>query len=354
MSRVAIVILNWNGQKFLQEFLPSVIEHSDVQDTEIFIADNCSDDGSVEFVRQKYPGVKMIRFDRNYGFAGGYNKALKRIESEYFVLLNTDVQVTSGWLSPLINEMDQDKNIAACMPKIRAFRQQDSFEYAGAAGGFIDTFGYPFCRGRILNQIEKDTGQYDENMRIFWASGACLAIRSSAYSEAGGLDSTFFAHMEEIDLCWRLHRLGYSVNCIPGSIVYHVGGGSLPNNNPRKIYLNYRNNLYLLLKNLPVQQMIPVLAIRMIWDVLSAMIYLFNGSGNFTTAVFKAHLDFYRNIPVLLKKRRLHKSVSGIPPAETVRIREIYTGSIVFDFFFRRKRTFSELKFGNCLRKRHK
>ncbi len=340
MKHVAVVILNWNGKKFLQEFLPSVIEHSDMLDSEIIVADNNSDDGSVEYVMQEHPDVRIIRFEKNYGFAEGYSKALAQIESKYFVLLNTDVQVTPGWLSALIDTMEQNQNIAACMPKIRSFRQQDSFEYAGAAGGFIDIFGYPFCRGRILSHIEEDSGQYNNNIKVFWASGACLFIRSSVYFHAGGFDDIFFAHMEEIDLCWRIHRLGYEIRCIPQSVVYHVGGGSLPNNNPRKIYLNYRNNLYLLFKNLPAGRLFPVIFIRMLMDGISAVIYLFQGKGKFFGVVVKAHMAFYRNIPILFKKRKLNKSTTG-----KSKLYGIYPGSIVFDYFFRSKRTFSQMEF---------
>ncbi|MBN2480311.1 MAG: glycosyltransferase [Bacteroidales bacterium] len=347
MTHVAVVILNWNGEKFLQDFLPSVVAYSSGPGTEIIVADNGSSDGSVDYVTQNHPDIRIIRFEKNHGFAAGYHKALSQIRSEYFVLLNTDVQLTHEWLSPLISTLEQDAGIAACMPKIRSFRQQDYYEYAGAAGGFIDALGYPFCRGRILDQTEKDNGQYDDNMRIFWASGACLVIRSSAYFEAGGLDGIFFAHMEEIDLCWRLHRLGYTIFCIPGSVVYHVGGGSLPNNNPRKIYLNYRNNLYLLFKNLPAGKLFPVLFIRMIMDLLSAVLYLSQGKGRFFTAVIRAHLAFYRNIPVLIKERKLNKTKIDKAATVTVRIREIYAGSIVFDYFFRKKRTFSQLKFSD-------
>lgn len=339
MKRVAIVILNWNGKKFLQEFLPSIIEYSKIPDSEIIVADNNSGDGSVEYVAQKHPDIRIIRFDKNYGFAEGYSKALPQIESEYFVLLNTDVQVTPGWLSPLIDSMEQNENIAACMPRIRSFHQKDSFEYAGAAGGFIDTFGYPFCRGRILGYIEKDSGQYDNKIKVFWASGACLVIRKSVYLHTGGFDGIFFAHMEEIDLCWRIHRLGYEICCVPQSVVYHVGGGSLPNDNPRKIYLNYRNNLYLLFKNLPAGRLFPVLFVRILMDILSAIVYLIQGKGWFFAAVIRAHLAFYRDVPLLCKKRKLNKSTAG-----KSNVYGIYHGSIVFDYFFRSKRTFSQLK----------
>ncbi len=206
----------------------------------------------LELLSENYPAVEIIRFEKNLGFAAGYREALEMIRAKYFILLNSDVLVTKGWLDPLIRLLENDNTIAACQPKLKSFRERDYFEYAGAAGGFIDLLGYPFCRGRILDAIEKDIGQYDNTTEVFWASGACLAIKSSCYFEAGGLDSMFFAHMEEIDLCWRLHNLGYKVYCVPESVIYHVGGGTLPNNNPHKIYLNHRNNLYLLVKNLPV------------------------------------------------------------------------------------------------------
>lgn len=340
MRTVTVILLNWNGKKFLQDFLPSVVANSNYRDTEIIIADNHSDDGSVEFLTQTYPGIRLIRFDKNLGFAGGYQKALEQIQSRYFVLLNTDVKVTENWLRPLIDTMENDNSIGACMPKIKSSDRPDCFEYAGASGGFIDTFGYPFCRGRILGTIERDTGQYDDSRRVFWASGACLAVRSSSYFKAGGLDDLFFAHMEEIDLCWRLQNLGQFVYCLPRSVVYHVGGGSLPNNNPRKIYLNYRNNLYLLFKNLSSGRLLPVIFTRMLMDVVSAFVYLFQGSVSFSFAVVKAHFDFYCHIPVLVRKRKLIGSKAG-----TAKLPGIYHGSIVFDYFFRKKRFFSQLDF---------
>jgi len=267
----------------------------------------------------------------------GYYKALAQIEAAYYVLLNSDVEVTSGWLVPLLDTMEANPGIGACMPKLLAYNQQDSFEYAGASGGFIDRFGYPFCRGRILNTLEKDKGHYDDFRNVFWASGACMFVRASAYNKAGGLDGEFFAHMEEIDLCWRMQRVGYTVAVVPKSVVYHVGGGTLPNNTPRKLYLNYRNNLFLLFKNLPLFQLIPVIPIRMMLDGMSAMIYLVNGSGWFFFAVIRAHLAFQRRIPLLIKMRRQLKGT-----IRTGKIGVIYPGSIVFDYFVRRKRYFSQ------------
>jgi GT2 family glycosyltransferase len=339
MIRIAVVILNWNGLHHLKTFLPSICEHSGSPGTRVIVVDNGSTDDSVAYVRQALPQVELITFPENFGFAPGYYKALKLIEAEYFVLLNSDVEVTQGWLEPLVAAMDADPGIGACMPKMRDYQRREYFEYAGAAGGFIDFFGYPFCRGRLLSSVEKDTGQYEDNKNIFWASGACMFVRSMAYFRAGGLDSDFFAHMEEIDLCWRLRRIGYTVQAIPASVVYHIGGGTLPNNNPHKLYLNYRNNLYLLFKNLPRAKLLPVILIRMILDGMSAMAYLLSGSGGFFRAVLKAHLVFYRNIPGLVRKRIALKGTIG-----KANIKEIYPGSILFNFFVRKRRYFSELK----------
>ena len=338
MTSIAVVILNWNGRHYLKQFLPSVCEHSDFPGTEIFVADNGSTDDSVTFLRENFPTVKIIEFNQNHGFARGYYKALEMIDSTYYLLLNSDVEVTRDWLKPLYQAMENNPGLGACMPKMLSFDRKEYFEYAGASGGFIDRFGYPFCRGRILSIIEKDKGQYDDTRNIFWASGACMFVRASAYREAGGLDGEFFAHMEEIDLCWRMHRIGYTIAVVPGSTVYHVGGGTLPNNTPRKLYLNYRNNLFLLFKNLPVSQLIPVILIRMILDGMSALVYLFSGSGKFFFAVIRAHLAFQRRIPLLIT---LRKKLEGT--SHTGNFSEIYPGSIVFDFFVRRKRYFSEL-----------
>jgi GT2 family glycosyltransferase len=338
MMKIAVVILNWNGRHYLQQFLPSVCKHSVFPDSEIIIVDNGSTDDSVRFIRQEFPNVRLIEFDQNHGFAMGYYKALEQIEATYYLLLNSDVEVTPGWLEPLYNTMEASPEIGAVMPKMLAYNQPGFFEYAGASGGFIDRFGYPFCRGRILSVLEKDTGQYDGFRYIFWATGACMFLRASAYKRAGGLDGEFFAHMEEIDLCWRMQRIGYSIAVVPESNVYHVGGGTLPNNTPRKLYLNYRNNLFLLFKNLPVFQLVPVIFIRMLLDGMSALVYLLNGSGRFFFAVIRAHLAFYRRLPLLLNMR---SQLRG--KIRTGKFNEIYPGSIVYDFFIRRKRHFSQL-----------
>jgi GT2 family glycosyltransferase len=339
MIKIAVVILNWNGREHLDKFLPSVIKYSGNSSTEIYVADNNSSDDSINLLKNKYPRIKLIQFDRNYGFAQGYFKALEQIKSEYFVLLNSDVMVTSNWLS-LVDLMEKDKSIAACMPKIRSYANNDYFEYAGAAGGFIDKLGYPFCRGRILNNIEKDEGQYDDPIEVFWASGACMFLRAKAYFEAGGLDKDFFAHMEEIDLCWRLKRLDYKVICYPDVTVYHVGGGTLPNNTPRKLYYNYRNNLFLLYKNLPENIFYKTIIARLLLDILSAFVYLFNFSFSFSFAVIKAHLAFYSSLKTLKRKRKKIRSDS-----ELNNINQIYKKSILFKFFVRKTRCFSQLDF---------
>ncbi|MCK4749664.1 MAG: glycosyltransferase family 2 protein, partial [Bacteroidales bacterium] len=251
MNFVSIVILNWNGKEFLRQFLPKLLEHSAVPGVEIVIADNASTDGSLEFLKEEYPEIRVVIHDRNYGFSGGYNRAFEELESKYYLLLNSDIEVTPGWLSPLLERMEEDEQIAACTPKIMDYHNRLQFEYAGAAGGYLDRYGYPFCRGRIFDTLEEDRQQYDDDIEIFWGSGACLLVRSELFSQAGGLDEKFFAHMEEIDLCWRLKRLGYRIEYVARSCVYHVGGGTLPKSNPMKTFLNFRNNLLLLYKNLP-------------------------------------------------------------------------------------------------------
>jgi len=333
--KTAIVILNWNGKKYLEKFLPSVIKFSQGEDIAIVVADNGSTDNSVSFVQKSFPDVQLILFDKNYGFTGGYNKALEQVDSEYFVLLNSDVEVTENWIDQIIKMMDSDNLIAAAMPKIRSYEKQCSFEYAGASGGFIDKFGYPFCRGRIISIIEEDVGQYDTVEDVFWASGAAMFIRADLYKETGGLDNDFFAHMEEIDLCWRLKNMGYRIVVNPKSVVYHVGGGTLPNNSSKKIFLNYRNNLLLLLKNLPKKNIIPIIFSRLMLDGLSGFIYLVSFKFDFFFAVIKAHFSFYGKISRTFKKRK---------PDLNKKHKEIYNQSIVFDYFIKKKDTFNKLK----------
>ncbi|MBN2892233.1 MAG: glycosyltransferase family 2 protein [Bacteroidales bacterium] len=337
-DKVAVVILNWNGKKFLEQFLPSVVEYSSSENVSIWVADNGSTDDSVDFLTGKYPQIKQIILYKNYGFAGGYNKALQQINAEYFVLLNSDVEVTKNWIDPIIDYIEENDDVAAVQPKILAFHNKKQFEYAGAAGGFIDKFGYPFCRGRILDQFEEDNGQYNDIIDIFWATGACLFIRSQDFLE-NLFDEDFFAHMEEIDLCWRLKNKNRRIVYNYQSTVYHVGGGTLPKKSSNKLFLNYRNNLLLLYKNLPQKKTSKILFQRMILDGLSAMVYLAKFQFSYFVTVLKAHRKFY-SMKQNFKAKRVdllqfnNKSHS-----------QIYKKSIVFDYFIRKKRNFTNIKF---------
>jgi GT2 family glycosyltransferase len=339
MTKVAIVILNWNGEKFLKQFLPAVVKFSSNDLNEIWVADNGSTDNSISFIEDQYPSIRLLKFDKNYGFTEGYNKALSQIDAEYYVLLNSDVEVTENWLNPVIDYMDKNSNTGAAMPKILSYSDKQKFEYAGAAGGFIDKFGYPFCRGRILSETETDEGQYDDAVNIFWATGACMFVRASVFHEIGQLDTDFFAHMEEIDLCWRMKNRGYNIKYIPDSTVYHVGGGTLPNNNPRKLFLNYRNSLFLLYKNLPSGKFRKIMFARMILDGASAIMYILQGKFSFFLAVPKAHYQFYYNLKKYRKKRienNEKRTVNDHP--------EIFNRSIVYYFFIKKIRKYSNLK----------
>jgi GT2 family glycosyltransferase len=341
-TRIAVVILNWNGRHFLEKFLGKVfdsISTSGIHGAKLVVADNASTDDSVEWIKANYPAVELILLDRNYGFADGYNKSLKHIDAEYYVLLNSDIEVTENWLPPLVNYMDTNPAVAACAPKLRAFDNPEFFEYAGAAGGFIDKYGYIFCRGRILDSIERDNGQYDNVMHVFWATGAALMIRSELFHKAGGLDGSFFAHMEEIDLCWRLQLMGYKVSIFPEVVVYHVGGGALPNNSPKKLYLNYRNNLMMLAKNLSKNRWL-IIFIRLLMDGASAAVYLASGRLSYFNAVLMAHWSFFRRISLCRKKRKVFKH-HIVKKADT----GIYNGSIVYKYFISGKKIiFSQLK----------
>ena len=329
--RVAVVILNWNGKSFLEKFLPSVISFS--PEATVYVADNASSDNSLGFVKENFPTVKLIDNGDNLGFAGGYNKALKNLNEEFFVLLNSDVEVTPNWLQPIIELFDSESIIATIQPKILSYADKTSFEYAGASGGFIDKNGYPFCRGRIFDSLEKDNGQYDSVEEVFWATGACMFIRSKIYRELGGLDDDFFAHMEEIDLCWRTKRAGFKIMVQPKSVVYHVGGGTLSKSNPFKTFLNFRNGLELLAKNLPKNQLIPKLFIRMILDGVAAFKFLFSGQGKDFLAVIHAHFGFYGRLRKTLGKR----TGNYIP------VKGQYTGNIIIDYFLKGKKKFSDL-----------
>lgn len=337
--KVAVVILNWNGEKFLESFLPSVVACNTFY-SRIILADNASTDNSVNFVRNNFPNVEIIQNTSNGGFAKGYNDALKQVSEEYYILLNSDVEVTPGWIDGIIQMMNDDPSIAACQPKIKAYHDKKMFEYAGAAGGFIDKYGYPFCRGRILEKTEPDEGQYNDVREIFWATGACLFIRSKCYHEVHGFDEDFFAHMEEIDLCWRLKNLGYKIMYCPTSTVYHVGGGTLNKASSKKTYLNFRNNLILLCKNHPSQYLFSKLCLRMILDGLAGLKFLLAGQFSHFIAVLKAHKSFYRVLPQTLRKRK--ELMSKITHYTTS---AVYLHCIVMDFYIRRKRTFKEIDF---------
>jgi len=302
--KTAVVILNWNGKDWLKKFLPTVLRYS--TDATIFVADNGSTDDSKSFLTQEFPTVKVIKNKENLGFAGGYNKVLSQINAEYYVLLNSDVEVTEGWISPIIKLMDSDKNIAACQPKLLDYNNKGKFEYSGASGGFIDNLGYPFCRGRVFDSLEEDKGQYNDAIEIFWATGACLFIRESHFWEAGGLDEDFFAHQEEIDLCWRLKNKGYKIMVVPKSVVYHVGGGTLSVGSPFKTHLNLRNNLFMLFKNLPIAFLFIVIPIRLLLDGVAALTFFLNKPKGIhhLFAVIKAHFVFYFTIPKLIIKRQ--------------------------------------------------
>ena len=338
--KLSIVILNWNGIRHLRRFLPSLVKYSAGEQFEIIVADNHSDDGSCGLVEKEFPGVKILRLDQNYGFAEGYNQALKNNLAEYILLLNSDVEVTENWLTPMLKIMDDHPSVGVCQPKILSLNQPEKFEYAGASGGFIDQFGYPFCRGRLVNFQENDLGQYDSPISVFWASGAAMLVRGKLWHELGGFDADFWAHMEEIDLCWRLKNRGYKVVVCPGSKVYHLGGGTLAYGNPQKIYLNFRNNLFLLFKNLPKGKMCTTLFLRMILDGVAAMQFLVTGQFKAFAKVLEAHRDFYKSLGKLRLKRKnlLAKTNNAKHP-------EIYKGSLIFDFFIAKRRKFSSLNF---------
>ncbi len=326
MSVTKVVILNWNGEEHLKKFLPAVLANTPAG-VGIVVADNGSQDGSLALLEGEFPQVEIIRLDDNYGYAEGYNRALAQIDADFYILMNSDVEPAPDWFPPLIAAMEAGTRLAAVAPKLLAYTDRDHFEYAGASGGFIDFLGYPFCRGRILRSIERDNGQYDTPREVFWASGACMMVRAEAFREMGGFDETFFAHMEEIDLCWRLHLHGWRVGVEPRSTVYHLGGGTLPNDNPRKLYLNYRNNLAMLYKNLPQGSREFILFIRMVLDGASAAVFLLQGRPKLFSVVFRAHMDFHARRPALAVLRKQIRATA------TTRARWIYPGSILLRYF---------------------
>jgi len=336
MASTAVVILNYNGRKHLETYLPSVMQHS--QGCRVVVADNNSTDDSIAFLEEHFPTTELIRLKENGGYSKGYNQALQQIEADYYILLNSDVEVTKNWTDPIISMMESDPEIGAAQPKIRAFSDKDKFEYAGAAGGFIDIFGYPFCRGRIFLSIEEDKGQYDDMREVFWATGACLFVRAEVFHSLGGLDEDFFAHMEEIDFCWRLQNTGGKVFHNGNSTVYHLGGGTLSKSNPRKTFLNFKNGLSILIKNMPLFPLLVILPIRIILDWIAAIKFIIFDSFQDGIAVFKAHFHFMLSCPGNIRKRK-----------ETVKlgdsVRNIYRGLIVYDYYIKKIRKFNQLNF---------
>lgn len=333
---VAVVILNWNGQKLLEKFLPGIVL-SQYKNLQMIVGDNASTDNSLAFVEQHYPQIRIIKNDRNYGFAEGYRKVLSQVKADYYVLLNSDVEVPPNWIAPVVAQMEADPLIAVAQPKIKWQKNKVQFEYAGAAGGFLDLHGFPFCRGRLFDTVEMDNGQYDDGAEIFWASGAALFIKSKLWEEVGGLDPDFFAHMEEIDLCWRLKNLGYKVVFCPNAEVYHVGGGTLNSNNPYKTYLNFRNNLIILQKNLPLGDAYFRIFVRICIDFIAWLHFLAQGKVAFALAVSKAHCHFFLAIFKNAKKRTGRQINFQAHAGQ-------YPSSIVYAYFVKKVRFFSELK----------
>ncbi len=329
--KIAVVILNWNGQKLLEQFLPSIVKYS--QEATIYVADNASTDNSISFLKTYYPNIEIIQNSNNFGFAKGYNEALKHIDSDVFALVNSDVEVTENWLKPIIGTFENEPKTAIIQPKILDFKRKDCFEYAGAAGGFIDMFGFPFCRGRIFETLEKDNNQYDDDCEIFWASGACFFIRANVYNELNGFDEDFFAHQEEIDLCWRAKNKNHTIKYNLKSVVYHVGGATLQASNPRKTFLNFRNSLLMLTKNLPKSSLIPILFVRMILDGIAGIKFLFEGKFLHFWEIIKAHFSFYSLFLQNYKKREKNQT------SEYYKLK-----SIVFTYYIKSGKVFGQLK----------
>jgi len=333
----AVVILSYNGTKWHELFLPQIIAEAH-SGYDVVVADNASTDDTLQYVRSNFPSVKTLRIDINYGFANGYYEALKQVQAKYYILLSADFEVTEGWFPPLHNAMEQDGLLAACQPKIRYWRDRECFEYAGAGGGFMDKYGYLFCRGRIFFDIEKDQGQYNDNIEVFWASGGCIMVHAELYHKVGGLDKDFYAHMEEVDLCWRLKNAGYKIGYIGKSLVYHVGGSVISYGSPQKLYYNFRNNLVLLLKNEKSSRLIWLFPLRLVLDGIAGMRLLLTGNFKQTITIFKAHFHVYRNMGKWLKMRRENKKMIANRNENG-----IYPRSIVGDYFLRRRKKFTDL-----------
>ena len=331
--KIALVILNWNGQQLLAQFLPSILKFSQLPNVEIYVADNASTDDSISFLKTNFPSVKIIQNSKNGGYAKGYNDALQHISADIYGLINSDIEVTQNWLLPIISTFEKEPATTVLQPKILDFKKKDSFEYAGAAGGFIDEFGYPFCRGRIFSILEKDTQQYNDTSEIFWASGACFFIRSATYHQLNGFDEDYFAHQEEIDLCWRVQNLQQTIKYVGTSTVYHVGGATLKEENPRKTFLNFRNSLFSLVKNLPKEKLFPIIFARLVLDAIAGVKFLFELRPIHTFAIIRAHFSFYYFLPKMLKKRN-----SNFKKPTYFSIK-----SIIWEHFILGKKTIKEL-----------
>ena len=338
MKKIAVVILNWNGKSLLEKFLPALLEYTPQDIADIIVADNASDDTSVSFLKLDYPEVRIIRLDENYGFAEGYNRTIAQLEHEYIVLLNSDVEVTPNWLETALHYLEAHPEVVALQPKILSYRDKSSFEYAGACGGFLDIYGYPFCRGRIFNVVERDFSQYEDCIDILWASGACLFVKIEEYKKAGGLDASFFAHQEEIDLCWRLVSRGKRIVCLPSSVVYHIGGATLAMSNSRKTFLNFRNNLLMIYKNMPEQYLQKTLRVRFFLDILAALIFFLKGESGNWKAVFRARKGFkhMKKQYEQIRQDNLSESLNELPL-------QIYRKSIIFAFYCRNKKRYNQL-----------
>lgn len=337
MKKVAVVILNWNGQGLLKEFLPSVIAYSPEEYAEVIVADNGSTDDSILLLEKEFPSVRIIRLDKNYGFAEGYNRALEQVDAEYSVLLNSDVEVTPGWLDVPLATMDADPSVAGVQPKLLAQRNKQYFEYAGAAGGYLDMYGYPFCRGRILHIVEKDENQYDTVADVLWATGACLFVRTAVYKSEGGLDANFFAHQEEVDLCWRLRCRGYRLVCTPGSVVYHVGAATLQAESPKKTFLNFRNSLLMVYKNLPEKDLRHVMRVRFWLDYVAALKFLLTGHPQNAWSVYKARKEFHS---LLASYKAVRKE--NLEKTKRHNIPELMRKSLIFSFYLKGKRKYAD------------
>lgn len=332
--KIAIVILNWNGKTLLEKFLPSVVNFSTLNTVEIYVADNASTDDSVHFITAHFPMVKIVQNTTNGGFAKGYNEALKHIDADIFALVNSDIEITENWLLPILSTFENQPNTAIIQPKILDYKNKMAFEYAGAAGGFIDKFGYPFCRGRVFAELEKDEGQFNDELEIFWASGACFFIRSEVFNTLNGFDEDYFAHQEEIDLCWRAQNLGKTIKYVGTSTVYHVGGATLKEESPRKSFLNFRNSLFSLVKNLPKSKILPIIFIRMVLDGVAGIKFLFELRPIHTIAIIRAHFSFYYYLPRMLNKRKFSIQNNTY----------YFIKSIVWQHFIKKVNTFKALK----------